>query len=131
MQLLRLGAVGAERPAVRTDDGTVHDLSPLTDDIDGAFLASGGIARVREALAQGSLPVLDADGLRFGPPLARPGKIVCIGLNYRDHAAETGAAIPAEPILFLKARTRSSGRTTRCWSRGGRSRPTTRWSWPS
>jgi 2-keto-4-pentenoate hydratase/2-oxohepta-3-ene-1,7-dioic acid hydratase in catechol pathway len=72
-------------------------------EIDGAFLASGGVARVREALERDELPVLETEGLRIGPPVARPGKIVCIGLNYRDHAEETGAAIPAEPIIFMKA----------------------------
>jgi 2-keto-4-pentenoate hydratase/2-oxohepta-3-ene-1,7-dioic acid hydratase in catechol pathway len=90
------------RPAVRTDDGTTYDLSPVTIDIDGAFLERGGIAAVREALAGGRLPTLDDTGLRVGPPVAAPGKIVCIGLNYRDHAEETGAAIPGEPVLFLK-----------------------------
>jgi 2-keto-4-pentenoate hydratase/2-oxohepta-3-ene-1,7-dioic acid hydratase in catechol pathway len=100
--LIRLGPAGSERPAVRDGD-TVHDLSPLTQDIDGAFLAGGGIARTRAALAEGALPPLGADGLRVGPPIARPGKIVCIGLNYRDHAAETGAPLPAEPVVFLKA----------------------------
>ena len=94
MKLLRVGAPGEERPAVRTEDGRLLDLSPVTSDIDGAFLASDGVDRARAAVAAGSLPELDPDGLRIGAPLARPGKIVCIGLNYRDHAAETGAAIP-------------------------------------
>src|SRR6185295_1156691 len=100
---MRLGPAGAERPAVRDDDGTVHDLSPLTPDIDGAFLASGGLRRVRAAVDAGSLPALDSKEARIGAPIARPGKIVCIGLNYRDHAAETGAAIPNEPVVFMKA----------------------------
>ncbi|SDG98337.1 2-keto-4-pentenoate hydratase/2-oxohepta-3-ene-1,7-dioic acid hydratase (catechol pathway) [Lentzea fradiae] len=102
MQLLRLGPVGDERPAVRTADGTTYDLLPLTPDVDGAFLANDGVARVRAALDAGELEALDAEGMRVGPPLARPGKIICIGLNYRDHAEETGAAIPAEPVVFLK-----------------------------
>jgi 2-keto-4-pentenoate hydratase/2-oxohepta-3-ene-1,7-dioic acid hydratase in catechol pathway len=72
-------------------------------EIDGAFFASGGVARVREALKRDELPVLDTEGLRIGAPVARPGKIVCIGLNYRDHAEETNAQIPAEPIIFMKA----------------------------
>jgi 2-keto-4-pentenoate hydratase/2-oxohepta-3-ene-1,7-dioic acid hydratase in catechol pathway len=105
VQLLRLGPSGAERPAVRVD-GVTHDLTGLTPDLDGEFLAGGGIDRVRAALAAGDLPELpdpgDGTGLRLGPPLARIGKIVCIGLNYRDHAEETGAAIPAEPVVFLK-----------------------------
>ncbi len=102
MQLMRIGDRGAERPAVRADDGTVYDLSAVTGDIDGAFLAGDGNARARAALAGGGLPALP-DGARVGAPIARPGKVVCIGLNYRDHAAETGAALPDEPIIFMKA----------------------------
>ncbi|MEV8439020.1 fumarylacetoacetate hydrolase family protein [Actinosynnema sp. NPDC051121] len=102
MQLLRLGPSGSERPAVRADDGVTYDLSPLTDDVTGAFLADDGIARTRAALAAGELhPIVD-DGARIGPPIAGVGKLVCIGLNYRDHAEETGAQIPAEPVVFLK-----------------------------
>ncbi|MEU7475265.1 fumarylacetoacetate hydrolase family protein [Lentzea sp. NPDC042327] len=102
MQLLRLGPVGAERPAVRTGDGTTYDLLPITPDIDGGFLADGGVARVRAALDAGELQALDTEGVRVGAPLAHPGKIICIGLNYRDHAEETGADIPGEPVVFLK-----------------------------
>ncbi|UXY23658.1 fumarylacetoacetate hydrolase family protein [Streptomyces cynarae] len=102
MKLLRVGAPGEERPAVRTDDGRLLDLSSVTPDIDGAFLASDGVDRVRTAIAAGCLPALEADGLRIGPPVVRPGKIVCVGLNYRDHAAETGAAIPVRPVVFMK-----------------------------
>jgi 2-keto-4-pentenoate hydratase/2-oxohepta-3-ene-1,7-dioic acid hydratase in catechol pathway len=104
MKLLRVGAPGRERPAVRTEDGRVLDISGLTADIDGPFLAGDGVERVRAALADGSLPELDdAAGARIGAPVARPGKVVCIGLNYRDHAAETGAAIPERPVVFMKA----------------------------
>ncbi|SEF16203.1 fumarylacetoacetate hydrolase family protein [Jiangella alba] len=102
MQLMRIGDRGAERPAVRADDGTVYDLSSVTGDIDGAFLSGDGVARTRAALAEGGLPQLPAGG-RIAAPIARPGKVVCIGLNYRDHAAETGAATPPEPIIFMKA----------------------------
>jgi 2-keto-4-pentenoate hydratase/2-oxohepta-3-ene-1,7-dioic acid hydratase in catechol pathway len=102
VQLLRLGPVGEERPAVRTDDGTTYDLLPITPDIDGAFLANDGVARVRAALEAGELDAIDTEGLRTGPPLAHPGKVICIGLNYRDHAEETGADIPGEPVMFLK-----------------------------
>ncbi|WP_030231250.1 fumarylacetoacetate hydrolase family protein [Streptomyces sp. NRRL S-350] len=102
MKLLRVGEPGAETPIVRDQDGTTFALSGLTDDIDGAFLASGGIDRVRAALAAGSLPAVDPAGLRIGAPVARPGKVVCIGLNYRDHAEETGAAVPERPVVFLK-----------------------------
>ncbi|MEV0282657.1 fumarylacetoacetate hydrolase family protein [Kribbella sp. NPDC050820] len=102
MELLRLGAVGEERPYLRAADGTVHDLSPLTADIDGAFLASDGIARTRAALAAGELPVADVEGLRVGAPIARPPAVVCIGQNYAAHAAESGAEPPKQPIVFFK-----------------------------
>ncbi|MGR4880341.1 fumarylacetoacetate hydrolase family protein [Streptomyces sp. LARHCF249] len=102
MKLLRVGSPGEERPAVRTDGGRLLDLSSVTRDIDGVFLASGGIDRARAAVAAGELPELDRDGLRIGAPVTRPGKVVCIGVNYRDHAAETGAAIPARPVVFMK-----------------------------
>lgn len=101
MQLMRVGAVGAERPCVR-DDGRVFDLAPVSAEIDGAFLAGGGIAAVRTALREGSLPELAIEGQRVGAPVARPGNVLCIGLNYRDHARETGADIPAEPVVFSK-----------------------------
>jgi 2-keto-4-pentenoate hydratase/2-oxohepta-3-ene-1,7-dioic acid hydratase in catechol pathway len=102
VKLLRVGAPGEERPAVRTGDGRLLDLSSVASDIDGAFLASDGVDRVRAAIAQGALPELDAEGLRIGAPVARPGKVICVGLNYRDHASETGAAIPARPVVFMK-----------------------------
>lgn len=102
MELLRLGAVGEERPYVRAADGTVHDLTPLTADIDGAFLAADGIARTRAALEAGELPAAETDGLRVGAPVARPGAVVCIGQNYAAHAAESGAEPPKQPIVFFK-----------------------------
>ena len=101
MQFLRLGEPGSERPAVR-HDGSTYDLASLTADVDGRFLEEGGVDAVRTALAAGDLPVLDEAGLRVGPPIAAPGKVICIGLNYRDHAEETGADLPAEPVVFLK-----------------------------
>ncbi|MCX4550913.1 fumarylacetoacetate hydrolase family protein [Streptomyces sp. NBC_01387] len=105
MKLLRVGTAGAERPALLDEDGTLRDLSALVDDIDGKLLADdAALVRIRAAAAAGVLPAMEgAEGLRTGPPLARIGKIVCIGLNYHDHATETGAAIPAEPIVFMKA----------------------------
>jgi 2-keto-4-pentenoate hydratase/2-oxohepta-3-ene-1,7-dioic acid hydratase in catechol pathway len=81
--------------------GNLRDIGE--PEIDGAFLASGGVARVRDALERDALPVIDAEGLRIGAPVARPGKIVCIGLNYSDHAAESGAEVPSEPVIFMKA----------------------------
>jgi 2-keto-4-pentenoate hydratase/2-oxohepta-3-ene-1,7-dioic acid hydratase in catechol pathway len=101
MKLLRVGPSGEERPAVLDADGRILDAASITPDYDGAFFAAGGVDRIASALAAGSLPALP-DGLRVGPPIARPGKVVCIGLNYRDHAAETGAAIPVRPIMFMK-----------------------------
>lgn len=102
MQLMRLGPAGSERPAVRDDDGAVFDLTGLTPDIDGDFLASDGISRARQALSSGGLERLDADGLRIGAPVARPGAVLCIGQNYAAHAAETGSAPPELPVLFFK-----------------------------
>ncbi|UWE08278.1 fumarylacetoacetate hydrolase family protein [Actinacidiphila bryophytorum] len=103
MKLLRVGPAGAERPALLDQDGVVRDLSGLVTDIDGALLAdAGAMARIAAAAADGSLPAADAS-LRVGPPLTRIGKIVCIGLNYHDHAAETGAQVPGEPVVFMKA----------------------------
>jgi 2-keto-4-pentenoate hydratase/2-oxohepta-3-ene-1,7-dioic acid hydratase in catechol pathway len=100
MRFLRVGAAGAERPVLRVD-GADHDLSGVTPDVDAAFLAEG-VERARAALAAGDLPRIDIAGQRIGAPIARPGKIVCVGLNYRDHAEETGAAIPSEPVVFMK-----------------------------
>jgi 2-keto-4-pentenoate hydratase/2-oxohepta-3-ene-1,7-dioic acid hydratase in catechol pathway len=102
MRLGRFGEPGGEIPAVR--DGDVwHDLRPLTSEIDGWFFIDDGLAHAAAALASGSLPVLKlAPGTRIGAPIGRPGKIVCIGLNYRDHAEESGAEVPAEPVVFMK-----------------------------
>lgn len=105
MQFARLGPIGEEIPVAIDEDGRVLDLRSLTSDITGAFLASdpGPAQLVRHARDAGDLPELaDADTMRRGAPVARPGKVVCIGLNYRDHAAETGADIPTEPIVFMK-----------------------------
>jgi 2,4-didehydro-3-deoxy-L-rhamnonate hydrolase len=88
-------------PAVVTD-GATYDLSGLTRDLDGAFFAGGGIAAARAALDRGELPELATDGLRVGSPLARPGAVICIGMNYAAHAAESGAQPPEQPVLFLK-----------------------------
>jgi 2-keto-4-pentenoate hydratase/2-oxohepta-3-ene-1,7-dioic acid hydratase in catechol pathway len=100
MRLARIGAAGAEIPAVSGDGGEWFDLRSIATDVDPAFLADG-LDRARGALAAGELPVVESVE-RFGPPLAGIGKIVCIGLNYVDHAAETGATPPSEPIIFLK-----------------------------
>ncbi|WP_309069278.1 fumarylacetoacetate hydrolase family protein [Microbacterium sp.] len=104
MKLARLGAAGHEIPIVDID-GAVFDLRSLTADIDGTFLAEGGVERVRTAIEQGALPEIpaaEASGLRVGSPIARPGAVICIGMNYAAHAAESGSAPPREPIMFLK-----------------------------
>jgi 2-keto-4-pentenoate hydratase/2-oxohepta-3-ene-1,7-dioic acid hydratase in catechol pathway len=101
VKLLRVGPEGAERPAALAEDGSLLDLSGVTRDIDPGFLATG-LEDLRAAYAAGELPRIQ-NTKRVGAPVARPGKVVCIGLNYRDHAAETKAEIPAEPIIFMKA----------------------------
>ncbi len=103
MKLARIGQPGAEQPVVINDEGTCYSISELTNDIDGAFLSNGGIDRVRVALSGGSLSEIDVSAQRFSSPVARPGMLMCIGLNYRAHAAETGAEVPTEPIIFAKA----------------------------
>ncbi|MCE7481549.1 fumarylacetoacetate hydrolase family protein [Microbacterium profundi] len=101
MQLLRLGSLGQEIPALRDDTGAVRDLRPLTADIDGAFLQADGIERARSAAAD--LPVLEgAETLRVGAPIARPTAVICVGQNYAAHAAESGDAPPEVPIVFFK-----------------------------
>jgi 2,4-didehydro-3-deoxy-L-rhamnonate hydrolase len=102
MKLARLGPPGAERPALIGPDAT-YDLSPVTADLDADFFGRGGIEAVRQARDAGHLPVLDAPGwLRVGSPIARPSAVVCIGLNYAAHAAESGAQPPEHPVVFLK-----------------------------
>jgi ureidoglycolate lyase len=101
MKLMRVGARGAEKPAILAADGSVRDLSGVVPDIAGDAITPAGLARIRAA-DPASLPILDASN-RIGPCVGRVGKFICVGLNYADHAAETGAAIPAEPILFQKA----------------------------
>jgi 2,4-didehydro-3-deoxy-L-rhamnonate hydrolase len=102
MRFARLGPVGQETPVVLVD-GSYYDVSSITPDIDGAFLSSGGPDAVRAAVEAGSLPeVTDAGARRVGAPIARPSAVVCIGMNYAAHAAESGSAPPEIPILFLK-----------------------------
>ncbi|MFF4804216.1 fumarylacetoacetate hydrolase family protein [Streptomyces sp. NPDC001351] len=104
MKLLRVGTAGAETPALLDAEGVLRDLSGVVTDIDGTLLADDeALGRIRAAADAGELPALDATGLRVGPPVGRIGKIVCIGLNYHDHARETGAEPPAEPVIFFKA----------------------------
>jgi 2,4-didehydro-3-deoxy-L-rhamnonate hydrolase len=107
MRLLRYGSAGIERPGILDGNGVVRDLSGVVDDIDGAAISPRGLARLR-ALDLESLPMA-SDHARLGPCVSRPGKFICIGLNYADHAAETGAAVPTEPVVFLKATSAVSG----------------------
>lgn len=104
MHLMRIGAVGWEKPVVRVSDDSYVDVSDVADDFNEAFFAAG-VDRLRpiveERLKAGQ--VLQFAGERIGAPIARPHQILCIGLNYSDHAAETGAAAPDEPILFTKS----------------------------
>ncbi|MFH8624007.1 fumarylacetoacetate hydrolase family protein [Streptomyces vietnamensis] len=102
MKLIRIGDPEREIPALLLEDGTALDLRALTGDIDGEFLTGDVTGRIEEARAAGALPVLDIAGARVGAPVARPGKVVCVGLNYRDHAEETGAAVPERPVVFMK-----------------------------
>jgi 2-keto-4-pentenoate hydratase/2-oxohepta-3-ene-1,7-dioic acid hydratase in catechol pathway len=103
MRLARHGDPGQERP-IASPPGTEdwYDLSPVSADIDAAFFAGDGVRRTAEALAVGDLAKVPDVG-RFGPPTNVTGKVVCIGLNYLDHAAETGARVPDEPVVFFKA----------------------------
>lgn len=103
---MQAGEPGAERPVVEVQDasgeGVTYDLSSLTSRIDGAFLASGDLDRVADAVRGDGLPRIDVRGQRIGVPVARPGAVLCIGMNYAAHAAESGANPPEQPVLFLK-----------------------------
>ena len=101
MKLLRHGPAGAERPGLMHSDGTLRDLSGVVADIGGDVLSDAGLAKLR-ALDAGALPVVAA-GTRLGACVAGTGKFICIGLNYADHAAESGMAVPPEPVVFMKA----------------------------
>ncbi|HEY1141155.1 MAG TPA: ureidoglycolate lyase [Lysobacter sp.] len=100
MKLLRFGERGSERPGLLDNRGRIRDLSAVVDDIAGDTLAPEGLARLR-ALDPESLPLVEGDP-RIGACVGRVGKFICIGLNYSDHAAETGATVPAEPVVFGK-----------------------------
>jgi 2-keto-4-pentenoate hydratase/2-oxohepta-3-ene-1,7-dioic acid hydratase in catechol pathway len=103
MKLVRFGPRGRERPGFVAADGRVKDVSAHVADYDHAFFSADGLARLRALAADPSrLPDAPADQ-RLGPPVARPRNVFAIGLNYTDHARETNAAIPTEPVLFMKA----------------------------
>ncbi|MET0781163.1 MAG: fumarylacetoacetate hydrolase family protein [Microbacterium sp.] len=105
MRLVRLGPAGSETPGALVDDDTFVDLSDIADDFDEKFFGSGALATlaglVAERVTAGRTELVG--DRRFGAPIARPHQILCIGLNYSDHAAETGQAVPTEPILFTKS----------------------------
>jgi 2-keto-4-pentenoate hydratase/2-oxohepta-3-ene-1,7-dioic acid hydratase in catechol pathway len=104
MKLIRFGPAGAERPGLLLANGRRIDASAFGRDYDEAFFGGDGLERLaRWAASNGDAAPTVADDVRLGPPLRRPSKIVCVGLNYRDHAKESGMAVPAEPVLFMKA----------------------------
>ena len=110
MKLIRFGAAGQEKPGLLLADGTRRDASAFGEDWNEAFLGSNGLARLAAwAKAHAASAPVVPDTVRRGPVVARPSKIVCIGLNYADHAKETGAAIPTEPIIFFKSSTALCG----------------------
>jgi 2,4-didehydro-3-deoxy-L-rhamnonate hydrolase len=104
MKLIRFGPPGREKPGLLQDDGTRIDVSAFGRDYDEAFFGGTGLDDLRAWVKENAVhaPRVDAT-VRLGPPVCRPSKIVCIGLNFRDHAAETGADIPTEPVIFFKA----------------------------
>ncbi|MDB2421737.1 fumarylacetoacetate hydrolase family protein [Paracoccaceae bacterium] len=101
MKLLRYGTQGIEKPGMMAADGTIRDLSGHIEDLTGAELSDAGLARLRD-IDVNSLPVVEGSA-RLGPCVGNVGKLVCIGLNYADHAAESGMALPEEPVIFFKA----------------------------
>lgn len=110
MKLIRFGAAGQEKPGLLLADGTRRDASAFGEDWNEAFLCSNGLERLAAwANAHAAAAPVVPDSVRLGPVVARPSKIVCIGLNYADHAKETGAAIPTEPIIFFKSSTALCG----------------------
>lgn len=105
MQLMRIGPMGSERPIARLDANTYVDLADVVDDFDESFFGGGGIDRIAPLVAERALAgrTRTFGNERIGAPIARPHQIICVGLNFADHAAETGQAVPAEPILFTKS----------------------------
>ena len=127
MKLLRYGDRGQEKPGMLDGDGALRDLSGQVHDLAGEVLTPAGLNKLR-ALDPASLPKV-AGSPRIGPCVAQVGKFICIGLNYADHAAESGLEVPPEPVVFFKATSAIQGPTTRSKSRAGRPRPTGRSSW--
>ena len=107
MKLLRVGTKGHERPAILDLNENIRDLSSLLDDITGATLSDEVLSKIR-AIDLSTLPILSADS-RIGPCVGNVGKFICIGLNYSDHAKESGMEIPSEPVIFMKATSAING----------------------
>ncbi len=107
MKLLRYGPVGQEKPGLRADDGTIRDLSGHLDDVGGDALLPQSLAKL-SAIDPASLPLVSGEP-RMGPCVSGVGKFICIGLNYSDHAAESGVPVPEEPVMFFKATSCISG----------------------
>ena len=107
MKLIRFGKAGQEKPGIHLD-GKNYDLSAFVKDYDESFFEQNGLQKLASIVNEEKLPLVE-DGQRIGSPIARPSKILCIGLNYAKHAKETGAAIPTEPILFMKSTTSLTG----------------------
>jgi len=107
MKLLRYGPQGTEKPGMMAADGTIRDLSGHIDDLAGAELSDAALDQLR-AIDVNSLPVVEGSA-RLGPCVGNIGKFVCIGLNYADHAAESGMALPEEPVIFFKATSAITG----------------------
>jgi 2-keto-4-pentenoate hydratase/2-oxohepta-3-ene-1,7-dioic acid hydratase in catechol pathway len=105
MYLMRIGPAGSERPVVRIDDTYYVDVAAVATDFDEAFFGSDGLTSLRDIVSErvAAGQVQEFAGERIGAPIARPHQILCIGLNYSDHAAETGQPVPSEPILFTKS----------------------------
>lgn len=103
MRLVRYGLAGAERPAILIAEDLAVDLSEVASDINSDFFANGGVQRLRTKDARSLGPTVDLTATRLGPPVARPPKLICIGLNYADHAVESGLDAPSEPVVFMKA----------------------------
>ena len=103
MKLIRFGEPGAEKPGVELDNGKWVDVSGFCTDFDEKFFNDNGIENLQDWLKERVNLQEIAKEIRLGPPIFRPSKIVCIGLNYQKHAEETGADIPKEPIIFFKA----------------------------
>ena len=103
MKLIRYGQAGREKPGLIDEDGAIRDVSAVVDDIAGEVLTERGLSRLR-ALEPSALPRVGG-GPRYGAPVGRIGKFICVGLNFTDHAAESGMAVPEQPVIFMKATT--------------------------